>query len=229
MRLYCALLSMVTGALISQREITSEGQYVAFYEPTTFRDAEKACKDKGMVLATVKNEEESRELTNVLQDFTRNKSLTNTDDSYHYWIGLRRITSKPRVWFWEAGRTDCKATKDNQFWGIDPPTGILGNDKQIKCVRVFINYGALFTHKSNWVAERCDLIDNGFVCQKPKQGRLNCILYEKYFTRNTLCSGLCYRTEAEIAAAKEANAKKEPDAGATLAINTILLILFIVT
>ena len=47
--------------------------------------------------------------------------------------------------------------------------------------------------------------------------------------KNNLCSGHCYRTEAEIAAAKEANAKKEPDAGATLAINTILLILFIAT
>lgn len=217
---------MVTGALISQRETSSESKYEVFYEPTIFKDAEKACKDKGMILATIKNEEESRELTTVLQDFTRNKSLTNTDDAYHYWIGLRRIPSKPRVWFWEAGRTDCKLTKDNQFWGIDPPTGILGNDKQIKCVRVFINYGDLFTHKSNWAADRCDLLDAGYVCQKPKQGKLNCKLLHQ---KNNLCSGHCYRTEAEIAAAKEANAKKEPDAGATLAINTILLILFIAT
>ena len=228
MRLYWALLSIVTGALISQRDTTSESQYEAFYEPTVFMDAEKACKDKGMVLATVRNEEESRELTNVLQDFTRNKSLTNTDDSYHYWIGLRRVTSKPRIWFWEAGRTDCKLTKDNQFWGVEPPTGISGGDKQIKCVRVFINYGALFTHKSNWAADRCDdhQGSTGFVCQKPKRGKLNGIL----FAKKKLCSGLCYRTEAEIAAAKEkANAKKEPDAGATLMINTILWIFFIAT
>ena len=175
MRLYIAFINVVTSALISQRNVTTEIDFEAFWEPLVYDDAEKACKEKGMVLATIENEEENKKLTDYLQNFTREKSATNADESRQYWIGLRREISNPKLWFWEADKTKCKLSnkKDNRFWGRDPPQGVGGGDIQIRCVRMEIN-NAWYSDTSNWVAHRCDWPQGttGYVCQKPNKSEV---------------------------------------------------------
>ena len=93
MRLYIAFINVVTSALISQRNVTTEIDFEAFWEPLVYDEAEKACKEKGMVLATIENEEENKKLTDYLKNFTREKSATKADETRQYWIGLRREIS----------------------------------------------------------------------------------------------------------------------------------------
>ena len=176
MRLYIAFLSVATASLISRRsDGATSDKYEAVKDMSTFGEAEKACKDKDMVLATIKNEQESLELESYLQNYIRNTSLTGTNDTYNFWIGLRRKVSKPKLWFWEAGKTNCKLKNIKEgFWGVEPPTGVGGGDINIKCVRVLINWGAFYTHKSNWAADRCDdSRTTGYVCQKATESERN--------------------------------------------------------
>ena len=175
MRLNVVFLSCVSSALISQRNATSEFQFEAFRESLVYAEAEKACQEKDMVLATIKDEEENKMVTEYLQSFTRETSLTGADDTYSYWIGLRRVISKPKNWFWQQNKSNCKLTNTkNGFWGIDPPRGVGGGDIQINCVRMQINWGPSFTHKSNWVAHRCDHHQGstGYICQKTNTGKV---------------------------------------------------------
>ena len=172
MRLDLVFLNTVSSALISQRNVTSE--FEAFWEPLVYGDAEKACQEKGMVLATIKNEEQNKEITDYLQSFTREQSQTNADEVYSYWIGLRRDISRPKVWFWQADKSNCKLSNvKNGFWGVNPPTGVGGGDIQIRCVRMQINWGPSYTYKTNWVPFRCDDHQGrtGFVCQKTNKGK----------------------------------------------------------
>ena len=176
MRLYSVILNIVTSALIGQRNGTSEIDFEAFREPLVYDEAEKACQNKGMVLATIKSEEENKELTEYLENFTRQTSLTNADEAYNYWIGLRRKISKPKLWFWEADKASCTLTnkKDGRFWGVNPPEGVGGGDILIRCVRMKVNSGPNYTFQSNWEAHRCDWPQGttGYVCQKPNKSEV---------------------------------------------------------
>ena len=190
MRLYIAFFNVVTSALISQRNGTSEIDFEAFWEPVVYNEAEKACKDKGMVLATIKNEEENKKLTDYLENFTRQKSLTGANENRQYWIGLRREISKPKLWFWENDKPKCKLTntKGDRFWGINPPEGVGGGDMEIKCVRMHIN-DVRYSDRSNWVAHRCDWPQGttGYVCQKPNKSEVKTQLLKIHVIFRSLC------------------------------------------
>ena len=230
MRLYITFFNVVTSALISQRNGTSEIDFEAFWEPVMYNEAEKACKDKGMVLATIKNDEENKKLTDYLENFTRQKSLTGAAENRQYWIGLRREISNPKLWFWDGDKPKCKLTnnKGDRFWGIDPPEGVGGGDMLIKCVRMHIN-DVRYSDRSNWVAHRCDWPQGttGYVCQKPNKSEVKRLNFLKFTPYSGLCAKKTTGIETDETDRENPDEKKEPDSGSTLVTNMLLLILFI--
>ena len=168
LRVFLVLGFVSSGRLPRQ---VNTGPFYANRGSVTYADAEKACEDDNRILAYVPSFDVQQNLTTYLENFVRSSSQTGANEAYRFWIGLKRVTSRPSRWFWKAGAESCNLSEGPEYFAVSPPTGIGGGDIEILSVRLEVNSGK--DTENNWVAYRSDNHEGttGYVCMDKPSGK----------------------------------------------------------
>ncbi|XP_063801188.1 endosialin [Pseudophryne corroboree] len=153
-------------ALCAQRDSC----YAVFYQRLIFREAWKACRDRGGNLATVKNAQEAALVEQLLTSSAGSRS--DRDLQLRLWIGLQRqprqcAPQKPlRGFTWTTGDQDTAFTNwVSQSVSAGPPSSC----SAARCVAIGLGYGKP-EDDFKWLEGSCTLPVDGFVCKFRYQG-----------------------------------------------------------
>lgn len=149
-----------------------DGCFVVYFQPKTFLDAWRACKDNGGNLATIKRKEDANDIARLFSTL----DLRQLRSKVQVWIGLQRhprqCTTRRtlRGYSWTTGDQDTEYTN---WLRDDPPT-------MCSVPRCVVMGYSLYEQNDNfkWLDESCVASVDGYLCHYAYKGMCSALRNE---------------------------------------------------